>query len=79
MASSFGAAGPFVVLMVWLYYSAQIFLLGAEFTVAYTQRTQPREGERSKRVSSRDRPAGLAGSVPLASEKKRAGSSRGNV
>ena len=32
VASSFGAAGSFVVVMLWVYFSAQIFLLGAEFT-----------------------------------------------
>lgn len=35
IASSFGAVGAFVVLVVWIYYSAQIFLLGTEFTYAY--------------------------------------------
>jgi len=35
VASAFGAAGSLVVLMVWVYYSAQIFLLGAEFTRLY--------------------------------------------
>ena len=35
VASAFGAAGSLVVVMVWVYYSAQIFLLGAEFTRAY--------------------------------------------
>lgn len=34
-ASGFGAAGSLVVLLVWMYYSAQIFLLGAEFTRVY--------------------------------------------
>ena len=34
-ASGFGAAGSLVVLLVWVYYSAQIFLLGAEFTWVY--------------------------------------------
>ncbi len=34
-ASGFGAAGALVVLLVWMYYSAQIFLLGAEFTWVY--------------------------------------------
>jgi membrane protein len=34
-ASAFGAAGSLVVLMVWVYYSAQVFLLGAEFTRLY--------------------------------------------
>ena len=35
VASAFGAAGSLVVVMVWVYYSAQIFLLGAEFTRVY--------------------------------------------
>ncbi|MEO7729053.1 MAG: YihY/virulence factor BrkB family protein [Burkholderiales bacterium] len=41
VATGFGAAGPFVVLMLWIYYSTQIFLLGAEFTVAYSGRRKP--------------------------------------
>ena len=35
VASSFGAAGALIVLLLWVYYSAQIFLLGAEFTKIY--------------------------------------------
>ena len=35
VTSGFGAAGSLVVILVWVYYSAQIFLLGAEFTWAY--------------------------------------------
>ncbi len=35
LASSYGAAGSFVVLLVWLYYSAQILFLGAEYTKMY--------------------------------------------
>ncbi|EJN09525.1 YihY/virulence factor BrkB family protein [Herbaspirillum sp. YR522] len=35
MTSGFGAAGSFALLLVWIYYSAQIFLLGAEFTWIY--------------------------------------------
>ncbi len=35
VGSAFGAAGSLVVLLVWVYYSAQIFLLGAEFTHVY--------------------------------------------
>jgi len=30
--SAFGAAASFAALLLWLYYSAQIFLFGAEFT-----------------------------------------------
>ena len=36
VASAFGAAGSLVVLLVWVYFSAQIFLLGAEFTWVYS-------------------------------------------
>ncbi|WP_428683912.1 YihY/virulence factor BrkB family protein [Reyranella sp.] len=36
VASSFGAAGALIVLLLWIFYSAQIFLLGAEFTRAWT-------------------------------------------
>ena len=35
VASSFGAAGGLIVLLLWIYYSAQIFLIGAEFTKVY--------------------------------------------
>ncbi|MDQ2762582.1 MAG: YihY/virulence factor BrkB family protein [Pseudomonadota bacterium] len=35
VASAFGAAGSLIVVFVWVYYSAQIFLLGAEFTWVY--------------------------------------------
>jgi membrane protein len=35
VASTFGAAGALAVLLVWIYYSSQILLLGAEFTRSY--------------------------------------------
>jgi len=35
VASSFGVAGSLVALLLWVYYSAQIFFLGAEFTRQY--------------------------------------------
>lgn len=35
VASSFGAAGSMIALMLWVYYSAQIFFLGAEFARQY--------------------------------------------
>ncbi|MBC8118826.1 MAG: YihY/virulence factor BrkB family protein [Burkholderiaceae bacterium] len=37
IASGFGAAGSLVIIFVWVYYSAQIFLLGAEFTWVYAR------------------------------------------
>ena len=35
VAAGFGAAGLIVMLQVWVYYSAHIFLLAAEFTRTY--------------------------------------------
>ena len=37
VASSYGAAGSLLVTLLWIYYSAQIFLFGAEFTKAYAE------------------------------------------
>jgi membrane protein len=44
VGSAFGAAGSLVVVMVWVYYSAQIFLLGAEFTRVYAHAHGSRQG-----------------------------------
>lgn len=41
----FGGAGSVVIVMVWVYYSAQIFLLGAEFTWVYAHEFGSRMGE----------------------------------
>ncbi|EDX84916.1 YihY family protein [Synechococcus sp. PCC 7335] len=38
VASAYGAAGSFVVLLLWIYYSSQILLFGAEFTQVYANR-----------------------------------------
>jgi membrane protein len=49
VASSFGAAGALIVLLLWIFYSAQIFLLGAEFSRAWAHvwgsRAHQGEGE----------------------------------
>jgi len=43
-ASGFGAAGSLILLLVWMYYSAQIFLFGAEFTWVYAHAFGSRAG-----------------------------------
>jgi membrane protein len=45
LASGFGAAGSLAVLLAWVYYSAQIFLFGAEFTWAYAHAFGSRQDE----------------------------------
>ncbi|MEP7292440.1 MAG: YihY/virulence factor BrkB family protein [Chloroflexota bacterium] len=37
IGSAYGAAGSFVVLLIWIYYSAQLLLFGAEFTQVYAR------------------------------------------
>jgi membrane protein len=44
VASVYGAAGSLVVILVWVYYSAQVFFLGAEFTHAYAPTVGSRAG-----------------------------------
>jgi membrane protein len=44
LASGFGAFASLVIVMVWVYYSAQIFLLGAEFTWVYARHFGSRRG-----------------------------------
>jgi membrane protein len=51
VATSFGSAGPFVVMMVWIYYSTQVFLLGAEFTAARARRRHP-EPQKERRAGA---------------------------
>jgi len=46
VASGFGAAASLVVLLVWVYYSAQIFLMGAEFTWVYAHTYGSLKGRR---------------------------------
>lgn len=59
IASAFGAAGSFAVLLIWIYYSALISFLGAEFTQVYArmygskiraEEHARRAGEKSDRV-----------------------------
>ena len=45
VASTYGAAGALIVLLLWVYYSAQIFLLGAEFTKVFTHRYGSKRGQ----------------------------------
>jgi membrane protein len=69
VASSYGAAGSLIILLLWTYYSAQIVFLGAEFTQVYASRygskIEPAENavpvvERKEVASAREWPPGKA-------------------
>jgi membrane protein len=52
IASTYGAAAAIIIILVWVYYSVQILLLGAEFAKAYTdQRRALRELQQATRAT----------------------------
>ncbi|HEY9459571.1 MAG TPA: YihY/virulence factor BrkB family protein [Paralcaligenes sp.] len=50
--SALTAAGSFVVVLIWVYYAAQVFLLGAEFTWAYANRYGSKMSKTATRTTS---------------------------
>ncbi len=66
VASAYGAAGSFVLVLVWTYYSAQIFLLGAEVTQAYARQlgapVRPSWHAQFVTTAAAPEPAGRSGS-----------------
>ena len=55
VGSAYGAAGSLVVLLVWVYYSSQIFLLGAEFTQVYSRVRGSNPAPASNAIGLRER------------------------
>jgi membrane protein len=58
LASAYGAAGAFVLLLFWVYYSAQVVLLGAEFTKVYARTCGKGFSQKERRYL---RPSGVPG------------------
>ena len=56
VASSYGAAGSFAVLLVWVYYSAMVLFIGAEFTQVYATTFGSLRGKKPGESSQRARP-----------------------
>ncbi len=54
IASVFGAAGSLATLLLWIYFQAQVFFLGAEFTRVYAKMYGSKSRPEKRRVSSRD-------------------------
>ena len=43
--TTYGVASPFILVTLWVYYSTQVFLFGAEFTYVYAKRNVKRDTE----------------------------------
>jgi membrane protein len=68
VASSFGAAGSLILLLLWIYYSAQILFFGAEFTQVYANNYGSKivpEGEEKTPQSQLQRSKELTGQPVL--------------
>lgn len=69
VASSYAAAGSLVVVLLWVYYAAQVFLLGAEFTWVYATEHGSLKGTRGENPGRKNAgkpasPSARVGSVP---------------
>jgi membrane protein len=51
--SAYGAAGPLVVILLWVYYTSLVVLVGAEFTQVYARLHGPRKAERRERMAAK--------------------------
>ena len=65
VGSSYGAAGSVVVLLIWVYYSAQVVLLGAEFTRFYVERFRGQPPPMKHAQPDPSPPAAFADAAPV--------------
>jgi membrane protein len=70
VASGFGAAGSLVVLLLWVYFSAQIFLLGAEFTWVYSHEYGSKAAQQSVQKPAAEVPSRSAEPAAAADAKR---------
>ena len=66
MTETFAAAGSLVVLLAWVYYAAQIFLLGAEFTKVYADEHGSISAAKAMTRTAQTAAAGIPTEVPAA-------------
>lgn len=66
IGSSYGAAGSLVLLLLWVYYSAQILLFGAEFTQVYSRARGSQRAASKVRAPAPTTPRPLLNPMPVA-------------
>lgn len=67
IASAYGAAGSLVIVLLWVFYSAQIMLFGAEFTQVFAKRYGSwvgREAEKKQAAAAKETAPTPAGQLP---------------
>ena len=95
VGSAYGAAGSLVILLVWIYWSAQILFLGAEFTQVYARTYGSLKGDTSKKearagakkpedrpkaeTTAEGKPIGLPGAAPVPAYAKKSGGGGGLI
>jgi membrane protein len=63
--STYGAAGSLVIVLVWVYYSSQIFFFGAEFTQVYSKEYGSRREKRKQQEREARKPVAEAAPQPV--------------
>jgi membrane protein len=53
VGSAYGAAGSLIIVLVWVYYSAQVFFFGAELAHVYAQTQAAQAGDAKARTGTR--------------------------
>jgi membrane protein len=75
IANGYGAAGSLVVLLVWVYYSAMLLLIGAEFTRVYAEQ----RGSRASQHAAEDADPKTRGGTSRTTEGATVPTERGEV
>lgn len=80
VGSAYGAAGSLVVILIWVYWSAQILFFGAEFTQVYARSHGSRAGDRSKtKADKRPRPVLVPAPAPAPAPVAKTGGGKGKL
>jgi membrane protein len=65
-----GAAASIIVVLIWVYYSAQLVLMGAEFTNVYARRYGSLNMQPADRQASQPKPADIRAARPACGLRK---------
>ena len=64
ISSTYAAAGSIAIILIWVYYAAQIFLLGAEFTKVYADEHGSRKAAKALEATEETKESGVPQETP---------------